>query len=76
MKKRHAIPIAKPEDMLKSREWAGNFLSDPADLPISFVLDDKAVRGIPEEWQPVSSRRSIDANICETIFEGNDAGTA
>lgn len=75
MKKRHAIPVAKPEDMLKSREWAGNFLSDPADLPISFVLDDKAVRGIPEEWQPVSSRRSIDANICETIFEGNDAGT-
>ena len=69
------MPITKPEDMLKSRAWAGRFFSGGADLPISFVLDGKAMRGIPEEWGPISSRRRIDANISETVFEGNDART-
>jgi len=61
--------------MVKSRAWAGRFLSGAADLPISFVLDDKAIGGIPEEWQPTSHGRRIDARICETVFEGNDART-
>ena len=75
MNRTHAIPVTKPEDMLKSREWAGRFLSGPADFPISFVLDDEAIAGIPEEWQLASYGRSIDANIRETVFEGHDART-
>jgi hypothetical protein len=71
----YAVPVTKPEDMLKSRAWAERFFSTAADLPISFVLDGKAMSGIPEEWQPVSNRRRIDANISETIFEGNHPGT-
>ena len=70
-----AIPVTKPEDMQKSREWAGRFFSDPADLPVSFVFDGRDVGGIPKDWQSVSNRRRIDANIFETVFEGNDAGS-
>ena len=71
----HAMPVTKPEDMLKSRAWSERFFSGAADLPISFVLGGKAIGGIPEDWQPVVKRRPIDANISETVFEGNDAGT-
>ena len=67
--------ITKPEDMAKSRAWAGQYLATAATLPISFVLDDKAISGIPPEWRPTSQRRNIDANICETVFEGNDPKT-
>ena len=59
----YAAPATQPEDMVKSRALAARFFSAAADLPISFVLDEKAMRGIPEEWRPVSNRRRIDANI-------------
>ena len=71
----HVIPVTKPEDMSKSRAWAERFFSNAAGLPISFVFDGKAMGGIPEVWQPVSSRRRIDANISETVFEGTDPRT-
>ncbi|MFH1006565.1 MAG: hypothetical protein V1800_03570, partial [Candidatus Latescibacterota bacterium] len=71
----HAIPVTNPADMQKSREWAGRFLSDPTGLPVSFVLDDRAIRGIPADWKPVSSRCHIDANIHEAVFEGTDPET-
>ena len=58
---------------MKSRVWAGRFISGPVGLPVSFVFDGRAIGGIPEDWQPVSNRRRIDANIIETVFEGNDA---
>jgi len=67
-----AMPITTSEDMRKSRAWVGRLFSDAANLPISFVLDGKAIAGIPKEWHPVSDRRRIDANISETVFEGND----
>lgn len=70
MKTTHANPLTTPEDMLKSREWTGHFLSDPANLPISFAFDRKAISDIPRDWSPCSSRRRIDANIVETVFEG------
>ena len=63
------------EDMLKSREWVGRLISGPASLPISFVFNGRAIAGIPEDWQPASIRRRIDASICETVFEGSDPGT-
>ena len=69
------MPLTKPADMLKSKEWAGRFISGPAALPVSFVLDGRAIGGIPEDWQPVSRRRRIDANMVETVFEGNSAKT-
>lgn len=71
----HGTPATTPEDMLKSREWVGRYFTSSSDLPISFVFDGEAICGIPEEWNPVSSRRRIDANIFETFFEGSDVGT-
>jgi alpha-galactosidase len=71
----HAVPITTPEDMLKSREWAGRLIAGPAVLPVSFVLDGRAVRGLPADWEPVSRKRRIDANILETVFEGTEAKT-
>ena len=47
--------------------------ADPGALPISFVLDGVPVRGIPASWHPTSRRRTIDANIVETLFEGTHA---
>ena len=69
------MPITTPEDMLKSRTAVGCFFSSATRLPISFVLEGKALGGIPEEWHPVAHRRRIDANISETVFEGIDART-
>ena len=71
----HATAATSPDDMLKSREWTSNFISGPAALPISFTYDEKAITGLPEDWRPSSTRRRIDANISETVFEGNDAAT-
>ena len=71
-----AIPTApKPADMLRSQEWAKRYLSRATDLPISFVLGDQPIHGIPQEWQPVVSKRRIDGNRSETIFEGTDPKT-
>ncbi|MBI4553995.1 MAG: alpha-galactosidase [Candidatus Latescibacteria bacterium] len=64
-----------PEDMRKSREWAGRFITGSDALPVSFVLEERTIAGLPEDWQPVSSRRRIDATISETVFEGNDPRT-
>ena len=61
--------------MERSRKWTSRFLAGPATLPVSFLLDGKAVTGIPADWAPESKRRRIDANIIETIFEGRDAKT-
>ena len=75
MAKIDPVTMQHSEDILKCREWTGNFISDPSALPISFVLDEKVISGIPEDWQPTSSRRRIDANISETVFEGDDVRT-
>ncbi|MBT3275355.1 MAG: hypothetical protein HN368_19525 [Spirochaetales bacterium] len=75
MNNTEAVSFIKPQDMVKSRELASHFFSEPEKLPISFVFDGKAICGIPEEWNPVSNRRRIDANIIETVFEGNDSET-
>ncbi len=71
----NATQATTPEDMQKSRDWTGGFISGPAALPISFTYDEKAVTGLPEDWNPSSTRRRIDANISQTVFEGNDAAT-
>ena len=75
MKAPHIPQIAKPEDRVTSRAWRDRFFSNAAGLPISFVLDGKPLHGIPHDWQPVSNRRRIDANITETVFEGADPAT-
>lgn len=75
MKTMEAQPITQPEDISRSRAWAQRCFSSAAALPISFVLNGQMMRGIPEAWQPTTSRRWIDANITETVFEGQDAGT-
>lgn len=69
------VPSTKPEDMAQSRAWTGGFFASATDLPISFVLDGKALKGIPVAWHPAVERRRIDANICEAVFEGADPRT-
>ena len=72
----HAIPTAtKLADMLQSQAWAKRFFSRATDLPISFVLDDKTIHGIPQKWRPVVNKRRIDNNRSETVFEGTDPKT-
>ncbi len=71
----HPAATTSSGDLLKSREWTGQFFTGAAQLPVSFVFDERSLRGIPEEWQPVSARHRIDANISETVFEGTDSGT-
>ena len=67
--------VSVSKDMERSRAWTSRLLSGPASLPVSFMLDGKAVTGIPAGWGPVSNRRRIDANLIETTFEGRDAKT-
>jgi alpha-galactosidase len=71
----HIVPTTRPEDMSQMRIWSERFFTNAADIPISYVLDGKATRGIPSDWRPVSTRRRIDANIAETVFEGSDPGS-
>jgi alpha-galactosidase len=61
--------------MAKVRDWAGRLLASPAALPIAFDYAGNAVAGLPDAWQPVTTRRDIDATICETVFEGCDPDT-
>jgi alpha-galactosidase len=72
----HGIPAApNPADMTRSRAWAKQFFSRSADLPVSFVLDGKALHGIPPAWRPEVSRQAIDNTRVETDFEGTDPKT-
>lgn len=59
-----------PEDMAQSRAWSEHFFS-AANLPLSFVLDETLLHGIPSAWTPVPTKRRIDANIAETV-SGDD----
>jgi alpha-galactosidase len=72
MKDHCFITRTTPEDMQKSRSWTEHFLAHPGSLPISFTYDGKKVTGIPESWHPVSHKRRIDANLIETVYEGQD----
>ena len=69
-------PTTTAEDMNQSRQWLSRLFAGPSELPVSFVLDGKATYGIPQQWRPQVTRRTIDANIHETIFEGNDPATS
>jgi alpha-galactosidase len=75
MKTTNDRPITQPEDMSISRAWMARSFTNPADLPISFVLDGQLVCGIPQTWQPAVSRHRVDASIFETVFEGTDRAT-
>lgn len=61
-----------PTDMVKSRAWSAEFFGDPANLPISFVFNGMRIHGIPQHWNPETTRRRIDANLLERTFTGQD----
>jgi len=75
MARRALLPSTGPQDMAKSREWAGRFLSGPAELPVSFMLGGKPAAGISADWQPRSRRRRLDAGIVETVLDGSHVQT-
>jgi len=68
-------PVTTPEDMLLSRSHLAPMLALPAQLPCSFLYGGEQIRGLPESWQPVTTRRTIDANLVETVHEGTHADT-
>jgi len=63
-------PITTPRDMALSRAHAASLHASPADLPCSFLCGETQISGIPDAWQPVSTRRTVDANLVETVHEG------
>ena len=72
----HSIPAAPtPADMVESQRLSKRFFSGAADVPISFVLDDKTIHGIPGDWHPTVTKRRIDNNRSERVFEGTDPKT-
>jgi alpha-galactosidase len=72
----HAVPTTtQPGDMSQSEAVTKRFFSRAASLPISFELDGKALHGIPQEWRPVVSKRHVDKDRSETVFEGSDPRT-
>jgi alpha-galactosidase len=72
MKTQDAISLVSVEDLARRRAWIDQFLTEAAQLPISFVCNGQSVRGLPAAWQPTAVTRRLDSNISETIFEGHD----
>ncbi len=68
-------PTTTAADMAKSRSWVGRFMSATETLPLSFLYDGRDIAGIPSAWAPTLQRRRVDANLIETMFEGNDPTT-
>jgi len=64
-----------PAEMQKIRSWAVSRFKGARDIPVSYVLGKRQMRGIPTEWDPSSHRRRVDASITESVFEGNDGET-
>jgi alpha-galactosidase len=68
-------PVTTPADMALSRSLAASLLASPAQLPCSFLYGGKQISGLPEAWQPVTTTRTVDANLIETVHEGTDPET-
>ncbi len=62
-------------DLQAARAWRDRHFAAAADLPISFVLDGRTIRGVPADWNPIVTRRRIDANIMESVYVGTDPGS-
>ncbi len=68
-------PLTTPEDMARSHSWMASFHASPSQLPCSFIYGGTRINGIPRRWHPLSTTRTIDANLLETVYEGTDADT-
>ena len=44
----------------------------PAEVPISFKLGRRVIKGIPEEFNPQVRRELVDSNIARTVIEGKN----
>jgi alpha-galactosidase len=62
----------QPADMAQSRQWSDPLFAGPGSLPVTFTLGEQRIQGIPESWHPTTTRRRLDANLIETVFEGTD----
>lgn len=59
-----------PEDMQLSRHWLGKCLARSETLPFSYSYAGYQIIGIPQEWNPVTRCRRLDANMIEKVVEG------
>ncbi len=57
------------EDMALSRALVDRFFTTGDSLPLSFNLDGEPVRGLPADWSPSRTCRTVDANAFETVWE-------
>ncbi|MCC6443560.1 MAG: alpha-galactosidase [Armatimonadetes bacterium] len=65
-------PATTPQDMEKSRLWAARLIASPGSLPTLFRDGTDTIAGIPDQWNPSTRKRRIDANLIETVLEGTD----
>lgn len=71
----HLTPAVGPSDMSLIRRWTAALLSSPDSIPMAFTYSGQDIAGLPREWNPVSARRRVDANIVETIHTATDPVT-
>ena len=69
-----SVPVTRPEEMAALYAWAAR-MQDPSALPISLRCDGVRVAGIPETWHPWRTTRRLDANLVETVWQGQDSAT-
>lgn len=62
-------------DMQILRMFAGDFVSAPDRMPVTFKYGGKEYRGIPASYNPAVTKKIIDANITEIVFDGTDPAT-
>ena len=51
----HAVPMTTAADLAKRQAWVEKCFTTAATLPLSFVLDEKKITGIParmRQWFP------------------------
>ena len=75
MKQGNRYENTSPEDMERSRIWTKSLFEKPSSLPISFSYNGSKISAIPDQFRPVSRTRRLDANLIETVFEGEDQKT-
>lgn len=45
----------------------------PGEIPLGFMLGERYIKGIPQEFDPQESRQIIDSNIFCTVITGRNA---
>ena len=64
-----------PTDMRLLASALADRFESPANLPFSFLMGQRRIRGIPKSFSPKATRSRIDTNLTEMLFKGTDPDT-